>query len=174
MEQHFGEGMSHGGSLEDLVGSFDEKISQCFGDMDMDMDFAPVQIKTHDELISQSKFWQDLTSSFGTVMPVDWSKTIIRNKLFLPVLALNCQPNAALASHTALATLTEQNFVGETSSSDEELNNQLDMHNMVSADSEHNGLASADDVIKEIDAIMQQVDEQMLKTYWDFDEVLTS
>ncbi|OWA50490.1 putative Fasciculation and elongation protein zeta-2 [Hypsibius exemplaris] len=147
VDQHFTEGMSRGGSLEDLVGTFDEKISQCFGDMDSDLqDFAPVQIRTHDELIGQSKFWQDLTSSFGTVMPVDWSKTVIRNKLFLPVLALNCHTNSnSMDNHCS-------------SSSDEELNNQLDMHNIICSDPDHNGLASADDVIKEIENIMQQGD----------------
>ena len=79
MEQPFDGGISHGGSLEDLVGTFDQRISQCFGDMgkDVNEDFAPVQIRTHEELIGQSKFWQDLTSSFGTVLPGKWSRTAL-------------------------------------------------------------------------------------------------
>ncbi|GAV06922.1 hypothetical protein RvY_16831-2 [Ramazzottius varieornatus] len=127
MESHFGESgalNSHGGSLEDLVESFDEKITACFGDLDSDVsDFAPVAIRTHEELLSQNKFWKDLTASFGTVLPVDWSQTVIRNKLFLPVLALN-----------------------PPSSSQQ-------------PDPQQNGMATADEVIKEIDAMMQQGDD---------------
>ena len=156
MESHFGESgalNSHGGSLEDLVESFDEKITACFGDLDSDVsDFAPVAIRTHEELLSQNKFWKDLTASFGTVLPVDWSQTVIRNKLFLPVLGLNPPSNDAPSSSN------NRTDILECTSSDEELTvNQLDMHNMVAADPQQNGMATADDVIKEIDAMMQQV-----------------
>lgn len=151
-ENGFSESGSHGGSLEDLVESFDEKITACFGDLTSDIsELAPVQITSHEEIISQSRFWNDLTSSFGTVMPVDWTKTVIRNKLFLPVLNLHSKVEKGM----------------DESVSDDELTAQLDMHSIIAADHDDhvpysrnpnvNKLATADEVIKEIDAIMQQV-----------------
>ncbi|XP_055342106.1 fasciculation and elongation protein zeta-2-like [Paramacrobiotus metropolitanus] len=154
----FTESGSRCGSLEDLVGSLDEKISACFGNGNLTSDvseLAPVQICTHEELLGQSQFWNDLCSSFGTVMPVDWSKTVIRNKLFLPVLGLKeKQPRGGGGGAGA-------------EESDDELMQQLDMHSIVAADHDDlprgknpnvNALATADEVIKEIDAMMMQGD----------------
>lgn len=48
------EGLSE--SLEDLVGTFDQRVSQCFKDMGEDTeDLAPVQIRTQDEIMSESQ-----------------------------------------------------------------------------------------------------------------------
>lgn len=44
------------GSLEDLVKTFDKKLSQCFGDYEDNVsNLAPVQIRTQDEIISNSQ-----------------------------------------------------------------------------------------------------------------------
>ncbi|VDM49819.1 unnamed protein product [Toxocara canis] len=43
------------GSLEDLVGTFDQKISHCFRDLAEDTEqMAPVQVRTQDEIMSES------------------------------------------------------------------------------------------------------------------------
>lgn len=45
------------GSLEDLVGTFDQKISQCFKDLnEATEDLAPVQVRSQDEIMSESQF----------------------------------------------------------------------------------------------------------------------
>ena len=44
------------GSLEDLVHSFDEKIINCFQDYDEHVEtFAPIQVRTHEELLSENE-----------------------------------------------------------------------------------------------------------------------
>ena len=47
----FGETVS--GSLEDLVNSFDERISKCFNNLEEQVEtFAPVQIRSQEEIMS--------------------------------------------------------------------------------------------------------------------------
>ena len=47
----FGETAS--GSLEDLVNSFDERITKCFNNLEEQVEnFAPVQIRTQEEVVS--------------------------------------------------------------------------------------------------------------------------
>ena len=161
--QSFSEAGSHSGSLEDLVGTLDEKISACLGDMRCDVsEIAPV--RTQEDLLGQCGIYHDITASFGTVLPVDWSKTLIRNKLFLPVLGLrDPEPRGTLRR-----TLGER--AGSPSEEDDEeldLVSQLDMHSIVVADHDQdiphsrnpnvNRLATAEEVIKEIESMMQQV-----------------
>lgn len=44
------------GSLEDLVGTFDQKISHCFKDLGEDVEeIAPVQVRSQDEIMSESQ-----------------------------------------------------------------------------------------------------------------------
>ena len=44
------------GSLEDLVSCFDENVRQCFRNYSADTEFiAPVQIRTHEEVIHESQ-----------------------------------------------------------------------------------------------------------------------
>lgn len=50
-ENHFGETVS--GSLEDLVNTFDEKITKCFCNFEEKVEkFAPVQIRTQEEIMN--------------------------------------------------------------------------------------------------------------------------
>ena len=65
MENTFSEEMV-GGSLEDLVEHFDEKISNCFKNLDQGTDdVAPVQLRTHDEIMSES---QSATFPFSPII----------------------------------------------------------------------------------------------------------
>ena len=44
-------------SLEDLVNTFDEKITKCFRNLDENVEkFAPVQVRTQEELMEQCQF----------------------------------------------------------------------------------------------------------------------
>lgn len=48
---NFGETVSR--SLEDLVSSFDERITKCFNNLDEQVEvFAPVQIRTQEEIVN--------------------------------------------------------------------------------------------------------------------------
>lgn len=46
---------SFSGSLEDLVNTFDEKITKCFRNYNEQTDqLAPIQVTSHDEILSES------------------------------------------------------------------------------------------------------------------------
>lgn len=57
MADQFGEtGSSLSASLEDLVNTFDEKITKCFRDLDQNVEnLAPVQIRNQDDIINESQ-----------------------------------------------------------------------------------------------------------------------
>lgn len=49
---NFGE--AFGGSLEDLVNTFDEKITKCFGNFEENVEaLAPVQVRSQDEIMNE-------------------------------------------------------------------------------------------------------------------------
>ncbi|MFH4977978.1 hypothetical protein AB6A40_004687 [Gnathostoma spinigerum] len=77
------------GSLEDLVGTFDQKITQIFKDMgETTEEMAPVQVRTQDEIMAESKIWWTLTGNLGNMTPLDYAKTEAR-QLQIPALNLN-------------------------------------------------------------------------------------
>uniref|UniRef100_A0A915BBI4 Uncharacterized protein n=1 Tax=Parascaris univalens TaxID=6257 RepID=A0A915BBI4_PARUN len=141
-----GENLS--GSLEDLVGTFDEKISHCFRDLAEDTEhMAPVQVRTQDEIMSESQIWWTLTGNFGNMLPLDFSKTQTR-QLQLP--ALNLQPRKEGSGSDPGVDVSE----------DEELRGALDMHQLIC---QHGPLSdsppqTADQVIEEIDQMLQSCD----------------
>jgi len=52
----FGDDDAFSGSLEDLVGCFDENVRRCFRNYSEDTEFiAPVQIRTHEQVIHESQ-----------------------------------------------------------------------------------------------------------------------
>ena len=54
MADNFGETFT--GSLEDLVNTFDDKITKCFRDLDQNVEsLAPVQIRNQDDIINESQ-----------------------------------------------------------------------------------------------------------------------
>jgi hypothetical protein len=65
MADHFGETSSSlSTSLEDLVNTFDDKITKCFRDLDQNVEsLAPVQIRNQDDIINESQYVNHLTHS---------------------------------------------------------------------------------------------------------------
>merc|ERR1719445_1738452 len=86
------------GSLEDLVNSFDEKLTMCFQDYQEQVDkIAPVQVRSQEEIMNECQVWWTITGNFGNMMPIDWSKSTARAKQ-LPTLNLNTQKNPSKSS----------------------------------------------------------------------------
>lgn len=134
-----------GGSLEDLVSHFEEKLASClknFGETTEKI--APVQIRSQDEIMSESQIWLTLTGNFGNILPIDWSKTYART-LQLP--ALNLKPKVQNMDDSFGFDLPE----------DESLSEALDLHRMVcNHDDWEPPPQSAEEVIEEIDEIIMQ------------------
>ncbi|XP_021947191.1 fasciculation and elongation protein zeta-2 isoform X2 [Folsomia candida] len=119
------------GSLEDLVNTFDEKITKCFNNLDETTEkLAPVQMRTQEELMNDCQMWWTITGNYGNIQ-WDWSKTYAR-KLQIPTLNLN-----------------------------EQVASDLDMHSLIlgRAHEPEPEPPTADEVIKEIDFIMQETPE---------------
>ncbi|XP_048736388.1 fasciculation and elongation protein zeta-2-like [Ostrea edulis] len=142
--EHFTEPYS--GSLEDLVNSFDEKITKCFCNFEENVNdkIAPVQIRTQEEIINDCQMWWTITGNFGNILPIDWSKSYARQ---LQSKVLNLKENQ------------EQESPNLDLSDDEELAQQFDMHSLIVSsvhthDSDH--VATADEVISEIENMMQE------------------
>ncbi|KAK3092338.1 hypothetical protein FSP39_001514 [Pinctada imbricata] len=132
------------GSLEDLVNSFDEKITKCFCDFQENVNdkIAPVQIRTQEEIMSDCQMWWTITGNFGNILPIDWSKSYAKQ---LQTKALN------------LTERKDDDSMKLDLSDDEELAAQFDMHSLIvnslqHEDSDH--LATADEVISEIETMM--------------------
>lgn len=51
---NFNEASSFSGSLEDLVNTFDEKITKCFGNYEQSLEeLAPVQVRSQEEIMNE-------------------------------------------------------------------------------------------------------------------------
>ncbi|XP_025152521.1 fasciculation and elongation protein zeta-2 isoform X3 [Harpegnathos saltator] len=86
------------GSLEDLVNTFDEKITSCFRDYGTDVEsLAPVQVRTQEEIMNECQMWWTITGTFGNILPIDWSKSYAR-KMHMPALNLNEAPASTESS----------------------------------------------------------------------------
>ncbi|KAF7991355.1 hypothetical protein HCN44_002917 [Aphidius gifuensis] len=140
------------GSLEDLVNTFDEKITSCFRDYATDVEtLAPVQVRTQEEIMNECQMWWTITGTFGSILPIDWSKSYAR-KMHMPALNLNEAPIAT----------TEQQEFDDLSSEDEAVATDLDMHALIlssstdATDSTEEPLKTAEEVLREIDDIMQE------------------
>lgn len=133
------------GSLEDLVNTFDEKITKCFGNYEESVEkLAPVQIRTQEEIMNECQMWWTITGNFGNILPIDWSKTYAR-KLQIESLNLNKEPQ------------TPEDDL-DLSSEDEAVASDLDMHALIlgSLNQDTEPLKTADEVIQEIDDMMQE------------------
>lgn len=142
--EHFTEPYS--GSLEDLVNSFDEKITKCFCNFEENVNdkIAPVQIRSQEEIVNDCQVWWTITGNFGNILPIDWSKSYARQ---LQSKVLNLKENQVPESPNL------------DLSDDEELSQQFDMHSLIvsslqSHDADH--VATADEVISEIETMMQE------------------
>ncbi|KAI6228781.1 Unc-76 [Aphelenchoides fujianensis] len=136
-------------SLEDLVGNFDQKVNNVLRDMTETTDnMAPVQVRTEDEIMSESQVWWTLTGNYGNILPLDFNKTHIRRN----------QIEALGLEDTPRALADEGADCNEDEMDEEELRQSMDLHRMISehVHLDHEGPpVSADQVIEEIDEMMQ-------------------
>ncbi|GJQ86082.1 hypothetical protein Trydic_g10050 [Trypoxylus dichotomus] len=136
------------GSLEDLVNTFDEKITKCFGNYEESVEkLAPVQVRTQEEIMNECQMWWTITGNFGNILPIDWSKSYAR-KLHMPALNLNENKQEPLTPDDDL----------ELSSEDEAVASDLDMHALILGGLHQDAepLKTAEEVIQEIDDMMQE------------------
>ncbi|XP_013094433.1 fasciculation and elongation protein zeta-2-like isoform X2 [Biomphalaria glabrata] len=140
---NFGEIVS--GSLEDLVNSFDERITKCFNNLEQEVEtFAPVQIRSQEEIMNDCQMWWTITGNFGNILPIDWSKSYARN---LQNKVLN------LDEHS------ERQPLSLDLSDDEDLVQAFDMHSLIVSSlhpEEEDKILTAEEVISEIDDMMKE------------------
>ncbi|ULT91108.1 hypothetical protein L3Y34_009015 [Caenorhabditis briggsae] len=170
------------GSLEDLVGNFDEKIAACLKDHEVTTaDIAPVQIRTQEEVMNESQTWWTLTGNFGNIQPLDFGTSSICKKMAAAldsdslhkVLCLDVFSPTCPIPHAPLTDQKVDNLQKDdastrrsmTNSDDEDLlRQQMDVHQMIG---HHHGSTdtggetppqTADQVIEEIDEMLQSCD----------------
>ncbi|GLV35330.1 Uncoordinated 76 [Carabus blaptoides fortunei] len=135
------------GSLEDLVNTFDDKITKCFGNYEENVEkLAPVQVRSQEEIMNECQMWWTITGNFGNILPIDWSKSYAR-KLHMPALNLNDNKEAMSPDDDL-----------ELSSEDEAVASDLDMHALIlgGLHQDTEPLKTAEEVIQEIDDMMQE------------------
>uniref|UniRef100_A0A0K8TM88 Putative kinesin-associated fasciculation and elongation protein involved in axonal transport n=1 Tax=Tabanus bromius TaxID=304241 RepID=A0A0K8TM88_TABBR len=150
-----------GGSLEDLVNTFDEKITKCFGNYEENIEeLAPVQVRSQEEIMNECQMWWTITGNFGNILPIDWSKSYAR-QMHMPTLNLggiNDRNNHNDANNDN-GTKTSGDDLNYLSSEDEAVANDLDIHALIlnGLHNDHDDkIKTAEEVIKEIDDIMDE------------------
>merc|ERR1719445_755415 len=139
------------GSLEDLVNSFDEKLTMCFQDYQEQVDkIAPVQVRSQEEIMNECQVWWTLTGNFGNMMPIDWSKSYTRANQ-LPTLNL-CDPRPIVPPAAGTDYSDEDDLVAA----------DLDMHQLILQSDTQNTepIKSAEEVLQEIDDIIDESDNE--------------
>ncbi|CAG2174487.1 unnamed protein product [Oppiella nova] len=132
-------------SLEDLVNTFDDKITKCFRNYDENTsNLAPVQVRSQEDIINESQMWWTLTGNFGNILPIDWTKTYAR-KLHLPALNIN---ESRSGEHRNI------NELFDPTCDEEELAKDLDLHSLILASLQQEPIFTAEQVLEEIDEIM--------------------
>jgi len=136
------------GSLEDLVSTFDEKLTMCFQDYQEKVEkIAPVQVRSQEEIMNECQVWWTLTGNFGNMMPIDWTKSYTRAK-HLPTLNL-CDPKPP-----------DPEMLNEE---DDIVAADLDMHQLILNSEAHqpvDPIKSAEEVLQEIDDIIEEEDDE--------------
>ncbi|XP_040577954.1 fasciculation and elongation protein zeta-2 [Lepeophtheirus salmonis] len=133
------------GSLEDLVNSFDEKLTMAFQNYEEKVDkMAPVQVRSQEDILKECQVWWTITGNFGNMMPIDWTKSSTRSKQF-PVLNL-CAPHCRSED---ISLLQEEDDIVAA---------DLDMHTLILNSNAHldEPVKTADEIIKEIDEIIKE------------------
>jgi hypothetical protein len=140
VEDNFNETFS--GSLEDLVTTFDEKITKCFFNYEENIEkIAPVQVRSQEEIMNDCQMWWTITGNFGNILPIDWSKSYARQ---LHTQSLNLQEKRDRESPDL------------DLSDDEELQQALDMHSLIlSSLHTEDPPFTAEEVINEIEGMME-------------------
>nr|XP_032517961.1 fasciculation and elongation protein zeta-2-like isoform X1 [Danaus plexippus plexippus] len=148
------------GSLEDLVNTFDEKITKCFGNYEESVEkLAPVQVRSQEEIMNECQMWWTITGNFGNILPIDWTKSFSR-KMHIPTLNLSDKKKPRgkeRASRLPLGAMTPDDEIH--SSEDEAVASDLDMHALIlgGLHQDHEcPVKTADEVIQEIDDMMQE------------------
>ncbi|CAG9101130.1 unnamed protein product [Plutella xylostella] len=135
------------GSLEDLVNTFDEKITKCFGNYEESVEkLAPVQVRSQEEIMNECQMWWTITGNFGNILPIDWTKSFSR-KMHIPTLNLSDKRSSMSPDDEV------------HSSEDEAVASDLDMHALILGGlHQHHEcpVKTADEVIQEIDDMMQE------------------
>jgi hypothetical protein len=141
------------GSLEDLVNTFDAKVTKCFRNYNEQAEqIAPVQIRTQDELIADSQTWWTITGQLGS----DWCKAYTL-------------PTAALYDIGSSSHNMKRSKSTDTSSSDDDDDDDVDDDDSeaeydvtsypydvtAGGDEEQEPLLTADEVISEIECMME-------------------
>lgn len=93
--------------------------------------------------------WWTITGNFGNILPIDWSKSYAR-QMHMPALQLGQRK-----------TSSPEDELNDLSSEDEAVANDLDMHALILNGFHHDEdepIKSAEEVIKEIDDIMDEID----------------
>ncbi|CAG5134088.1 unnamed protein product [Candidula unifasciata] len=133
------------GSLEDLVNSFDERITKCFNNLEEQVEtFAPVQIRSQEEVVNDCQMWWTITGNFGNILPIDWSKSYTRT---LHNRVLN------------IGEKKEREPLRLDLSDDEDLSQAFDMHSLIVTSlhpEEEDKVLTADEVISQIDDMMKE------------------
>ncbi|XP_015787650.1 fasciculation and elongation protein zeta-2 [Tetranychus urticae] len=155
LETNFKETIS--GSLEDLVNTFDEKITKCFHDYEESVEkLAPVQVRAQEDIINDSQMWWTLTGNFGNILPVDWSQSYAR-KLQLPSLKAKDQNGTNINCLNSKNSLNHgDNILGDTTLDEEDLAKDLDLHSLILSSLHQEPIFTAEQVLEEIDKIMQE------------------
>nr|XP_016939350.1 fasciculation and elongation protein zeta-2 [Drosophila suzukii] len=179
-----------GGSLEDLVNTFDEKITKCFGNYEENVEeLAPVQVRSQEEIMNECQMWWTITGNFGNILPIDWSKSYTR-QMHMPTLNLgqnhtkqqqqmrNQQQqlqsqsqqayphsNGSGSGGSGLDAQTPGDEFNDLASEDEAVANDLDMHalilNGLNGDMDDQPIKTVEEVIKEIDDIMDEAESPL-------------
>jgi hypothetical protein len=69
------------GSLQDLIKSFDCNVKTLLSNLSDPTDkIAPVQIRSPEEVMTESEVWWTLTGTYGNLPPIDFNKTQIRKR----------------------------------------------------------------------------------------------
>ncbi|GAB6025045.1 fasciculation and elongation protein zeta [Chamberlinius hualienensis] len=143
---NFGETFS--GSLEDLVNTFDEKITKCFINYEDKVEkFAPVQVRSQEEIMNECQMWWTITGNFGNILPIDWSKSYAR-QLHMPALNLNAKRERENGE-------THDN-PDDDDDDDEDVAKDLDLHSLIISSLQQEPMFTAEEVLEEIDEIMQE------------------
>ncbi|KAH8349379.1 hypothetical protein KR067_002533 [Drosophila pandora] len=174
-----------GGSLEDLVNTFDEKITKCFGNYEENVEeLAPVQVRSQEEIMNECQMWWTITGNFGNILPIDWSKSYTR-QMHMPTLNLGQNPTkqqqnsrnqqqqnqlhhqsthsngfgpgSGSGSGSEAQTPGGDDF-NDLASEDEAVANDLDMHALIL-----NGLNGDldDQPIKTVEEVIKEIDDIM-------------
>ncbi|KAM9724083.1 fasciculation and elongation protein zeta-2 isoform 2-T2 [Menidia menidia] len=131
----------HSPTEDPSAGGLEENISACFGCFPAKADCgAPVSAIAEDTLLEKDEIWNALTSNYGRVAPVDWSRSRTRS---LYISTFNLEEKAAEAD------------VAEGLSDEEDLREQLDMHSIIVPCLAAEPLVTAEQVIEEIEEMMQ-------------------